>query len=391
MFIPASRHRIHILCAGACLLLFTSLVCGAQGSDDTRIDQLYAAAKAAQSRGDTAAAISTYEELIHIAPRLAPAYNNLGMLYLNAHDYRKAADVLRQGLAIDPHMPSASALLGIALYESDSYNESRAALESALKTTPADNNAQLFLAKDLINLNDWDAASVRLRLLAQREPQNQEVWYLLGEVYMQLSEQALGKMNAIDPTSPLVHEVSGEMMEDMKNYQGALVEFQKAVEMAPDKAGTHYRLGNLYWKLSQWDNALEQFRAELKNDPYNCSAWAQIGNVLITQESQPENGLESVDKALRLCPDLTQAHVDRGNGLEKLGRNQEAVAELEIAERDSPDDPMPHFLMARAEKALGDASRASAEMQTYARLQARASEAVAQRAAEVEKATQNPH
>ena len=138
-------------------------------------------------------------------------------------------------------------------------------------------------------------------------------------------------------------------------------------------------------------HSLEQFRAELKNDPYNCRAWAQIGNVLITQQSQPENGLDSVDQALKLCPDLTEAHVDRANALEKLGRNQEAVSELEIAERDSPDDPMPHFLMARAEKALGDASRASAEMQTYARLQARASEAIAERAAEVEKATQNPH
>jgi tetratricopeptide (TPR) repeat protein len=374
--------------------LSIGLVCTAQRStpaDDPRIDQLYAAAKAAQTRGDIAGAISNYEALLRIAPRLAPAYNNLGMLYLNEHDYTKAAEVLKKGLTIDPHMPSASALLGMALFESGNYRDSRAALESALKANPADENSQLLLAKDLINLKDMDAASARLRLLSQRDPHNQEVWYLLGEVYMQLSEQALATMNTIDPTSPLVHEVSGEMMEDMKNYQGALVEYKKAVEMAPDRAGTHYRLGNIDWKLSQWDDALAEFQAELKNDPYNCRAWAQTGNIFITQQSQPETGLDDVNKALQLCPDLAQAHVDRGNALVKLGRNQEAVVELKVAEGESPDDPMPHFLMARADKAMGDISQANAEMQIYATLQTRASEAVAAHAAEVEKATQNIH
>ena len=394
MLSPASLIRILRLGAFAGCVLSIALVCSAQQSapsDDSRIDQLYAAAKAAQTRGDIAGAISSYEELLRVAPRLAPAYNNLGLLYLNEHDYPKAAEVLKKGLAIDPHMPSASALLGMALFESGNYRDSRTALESALKANPADANAHLLLAKDLINLKDTDAASSELRALAQRDPHNQEVWYLLGEVYMQLSEQALAKMNAIDPNSPLVHEVSGEMMEDMKNFQGALVEYKKAVEMAPDRAGTHYHLGNIDWKLSQWDDALAEFQAELKNDPYNCRAWAQTGNILITQQSQPENGLADEEKALQLCPDLAQAHVDRGNALIKLGRSQEAVADLKIAERESPDDPMPHFLMARADKALGDSTQANAEMQIYATLQARASEAVAAHAAEVERATQNIH
>ncbi|MGC2639518.1 MAG: tetratricopeptide repeat protein [Acidobacteriaceae bacterium] len=387
---------LRIVCSVALALLALGLAapCIAQQSasaSDARIDQLYGAAKDAQARGDTAAAISSYQELIRVAPHLAAAYNNLGMLYLNAHDYPDAADVLRKGLAVNPHMASASALLGIALYESGNYAGSRTALESALKMNPADENAQLYLAKDLFNLKEMEAASTRLRALAEREPGNQEVWYLLGEVYMQLSEQALAKMNALNPNSPLVHEVSGEMMEDMKNYQGALVEYKKAVDMAPDRAGTHYRLGNIEWKLSEWDDALAQFQAELKVDPYNCRAWAQTGNILITQQSQPEQGLADIDQALHLCPDLAQAHVDRGIALVKLGRNQEAVAELKIAVHDNPDDPMPHFFWARAEKALGDAAGASAELQTYATLQARASEAVAARAAAVEKATQDSH
>jgi tetratricopeptide (TPR) repeat protein len=365
----------------------------AQSSDatDTPVERLYAAAKMAQRQGDAAGAILNYEELIRIAPDVTPAYNNLGMLYLGERQYPKAAEVLRKGLSLDPKMTSASALLGIALFEMGHYRESREALETAVKANPHEDNAQLFLAKDLVQLKDMNAAALVLQPLAQREPKNQEVWYLLGEAYMQLSEQALSRMSAIDPNSLLAHEVSGEMMEDMKNYQGALVEYKKAVAAAPNEEGTHYHLGNLYWKLSQWDDALDQLNAELKNDPWNCRAWAQIGNILVNQKAQPEQGLDDLNKALQLCPDLAQAHVDRGDALVKLGRNQEAITELETAEKENPDDPMPHFYLAHAWRAMGNASRGKAEMETYATLQANASAAVAARAAEVMKATQDQH
>src|SRR5256886_8163334 len=112
----------------------------------------------------------------------------------------------------------------------------------------------------------------RSQQLAHREPKDQEVWYLLGGAYMKLAEQALGKLNEIDPNSVLMHEVSGEVMESMKNFDGALIEYKKAVEMAPQRPGTHYKLGSTYWSLSMWDAATQQFEAELANDPNNCTA-----------------------------------------------------------------------------------------------------------------------
>ena len=353
---------------------------------DARVEQLYAAAKTAQSRGDRAEAIRDYEELIRIAPDVAPAYNNLGMLYLDERRYPQAAATLKKGLSVDPKMASASALLGIALFQMGRYPESRAALETALKANPQDDNAQLFLAKDLVQLRDMNAAAAILRPLSERQPKNQEVWYLLGQAYMQLSEQALARMSAVDPDSTLAHEVSGEMMEDMKNYQGALVEYRKAVAAAPTDTGARYHLGNLYWKLSQWDDALQQLNTVLQEDRWNCRSWAQVGNILVDQKAQPDQGLADLNKALELCPDLEQAHLDRGDALVKLGRNQEAIRELETAERANPGDPMPHFYLARAWKALGDSGRMKTEMETYAKLQAAASAAVAARAAEVMKA-----
>src|ERR1700730_17420577 len=96
--------------------------------DDPRVQTLYAEAKAAQSGGDEATAIVKYNELLKVAPGLAPAYNNLAMLYIKQREYPQAAVVLKKGLKVAPGMSSASALQGMALYQMGNYADARAPL-----------------------------------------------------------------------------------------------------------------------------------------------------------------------------------------------------------------------------------------------------------------------
>ncbi len=349
-------------------------------------------AKTAEARGDLAAAAQIYESLLQVSPRLAPACNNLGSLYLRQREYKKAADVLEKGLKIDPKMVSASALLGIARYEMRDYAGARAPLEAALRGNPNDDNAELFLANDLMKLDELNLAVEHLRKLAQRQPANQEIWYLLGKVHMKLSEQALSKLNEIDANSVWVHEISGEVMESMKNYDGALIEYKKAVEMAPQKSGTHYLLGNAYWSLSMWDAANEQFRSELVNDPANCLAQWKMGNIVLEQRGNPQEALADVEKALNVCPNLMAARVDRGRALMKLDRHAEAAKDLEAAEKSDPTEASTHFLLAQTYRALGRTQEAQAEMKLFSKLEESARAATAERAKQLlqEKSKEQP-
>src|SRR6267378_51646 len=349
-------------------------------ANDERVQTLYSQAKSAEARGDLAAAAANYESLLQIAPRLGPAYNNLGSLYLRQREYKKAADVLEKGLKIDPKMFSAAALLGISRYEMGDYAGARASLEAALRGNSNDDNAELFLANDLMKLDELNLAVEHLRKLAKRQPANQEIWYLLGKVHMKLSEQALSRLNEIDPNSVWVHEISGEVMESMKNYDGALIEYRKAVEMAPQKSGTHYLLGNAYWSLSMWDAANEQFQMELINDPANCLAQWKIGNIVLEQRGNPQEALANVEKALNICPNLMGARLDRGRALMKLDRQAEAVKDLEAAEKSDPAEPSTHFLLAQTYRALGRTQEAQAEMKLFSKLEESARAATAERA-----------
>lgn len=363
---------------------FVSFPVAAQsGGTDPKIENLYQEAKEAQARGDSAAAIAKYQSILKISPRLGAAYNNLGLLYFQQRDFQQAADILEKGLKVDPKMASASALLGISLYELGKYSDARPRLEAALRSNPKDDNAELFLANDLIKLGEPEAATKHLQNLSRSKPRDQEIWYLLGKTYMQLSEEALSKMNAIDPNSVLAHEMSGEIMESMKNYDGAILEYKKAVEMAPQQPGTHYKLGSAYWYLGEWDAAIKEFQSELANDPRNCEAQGQIGDILIAQRMNFEEGLAAVDKALALCPNQTQARIDRGRALLKLNRNEEGVKDLQVAEKATPDDPTIHFFLAQGYRALGRAQDSQAEMRIFSKLEETARANRAEHAREV--------
>jgi tetratricopeptide (TPR) repeat protein len=349
-------------------------------ADDPRVQKLYSEAKSAEARGDLASAALDYESLLQIAPHLGPAYNNLGSVYLRQREYKKAAAILEKGLKIDPKMSSASALLGISLYEMGEYFGARRNLEAALRANPRDNHAELFLANDLIKLGEFERAADHLWQLSQRQPENQEIWYLLGKVHMKLSEEALAKLNELDPDSVWVHEISGEVMESMKNYDGALLEYKKAVDMAPLQSGTHYLLGNAYWSLSMWDAATEQFRAELANDPTNCAAQWKIGNTILEQHGDSAAALAEVQKALDACPNLMGARVDRARALIKLERHAEAMKDLEAAEKSDPAEASTHFLLAQAYRALGKIQEAQAEMKLFSKLEESARAKTAERA-----------
>jgi tetratricopeptide (TPR) repeat protein len=380
-----SYDRPRVLAAPILLLLVFGLATNihaqnSSGADDSQVQQLYAEAKSAQAQGDLARAAAKYEKLLQVAPSLGAAYNNLGALYVQQHEYKKAAAVLEKGLKVDPKMNSAVALLGISLYEMGDYTTARRHLESALRANPKDDHAELFLSNDLIKLGDFDAAAVHLRQLSLRQPQNQEIWYLLGKVHMKLSEQALSKLNAIDPDSVYSHQISGEVMEGMKNFDGAILEYKKAVELAPRQPGTHYKLGSAYWSIQMWEPASEQFRAELANDPANCNAQWKLGNIVLEQHQDSSEALADIDKALSICPNLAEARLDRGRALMRLERNEEAIPDLQAAEKADPSEANTHFLLAQALRAAGKTREAQAEMQIFSKLEDAARSKTAERA-----------
>jgi tetratricopeptide (TPR) repeat protein len=356
-----------------------------QSSDEVtpQVQQLYAEARAAQQRGDDATAVEKYKAMIGLAPHLAAAYNNLGMLYFNRHDYVHASEILKRGLAINPNMPTASAMLGMSYFQLGENEKAEPLLRAALKANPTDDNVEMILAHILINLKKFDEATSYLRNFLERNPKDQQAWYLLGKSYLQMSENALTKVNEIDPNSVVAHEIDGEIDESMHNYDLALVEYKKAIDLAPHQPGTHLHMADTFWLTGKWESAQEEFKAELGNDPNNCTARWKLANSILEANGSADDALTQLNQSIERCPELMQARADRGRALIRLSRQSEALPDLLMAEKDSPGEPSLHFLLASVYRSQGKAAEAQQELQTYSRLQKEASDTLARQASDV--------
>ena len=361
-------------------LVFTAFAAHAQSGDDEvtpEVQQLYAQAKAAQQSNNTEIAIEKYRAMIKLAPHLAAAYNNLGMLYFNEHDYEHAAEVLEHGLKLHQSMPTASAMLGMSYYQLGMNEKAEPLMRAAVKANPRDDQAEMMLAHLLLKLSKYDEATQSLNRFLSRNPKDQEAWYLLGKTYLQMSQDSLKKINEIDPNSVVAHEIAGEIDESMHNYDSALVEYKKAVDMAPQKPDTHMHMANAYWLIGKWQSAQTEFKAELAIDPNNCEARWKLANAMLEANDSNEEALSQLNQSINHCPTLMQARVDRARALVRMGKHNEAFSDLVMAEKESPAEPTIHFLLASVYRATGKQADAQREMQIYGRLQQEARESVA--------------
>ena len=393
MGVPAFFPQRSVVPLLLCLVALAPTHAVPQGNDEVtpQVQNLYAQASAARKRGDGAAAIEKYKEILKLAPHLAAAYNNLGMIYFDAHDYGSAAKVLQHGLELNPNMPGASAMLGMSYFQMGNNEKAEPLLETALRANPKDDQVTMVLIHILINAQKLKEATSRLNEFLARNPQSQEAWYLLGKSYLQMSQDALKKINEIDPDSVVAHEIAGEIDESMHNYDLALVEYKKAIDKAPEAPGTHMHMGDAFWHMGKWQSAQQEFRAELVNDPNSCFARWKLANAILEANDSAEEANTELNKVVARCPTLMQARVDRARALVRLNKHSEALPDLLMAENDSPREPTIHFLLAAVYRAQGKSADAQSEMQTYGKLQREASAAVAAQANDANAIKSNAH
>lgn len=349
----------------AALFLSCNLACGgtallAAQAVSPEVQTLYQHARTAQAADDNAGAVADYIKIIRLAPGLGAAYNNLGRLYYNMGRYTDAIPVLVHGLRVDPSMHPAEIILGASYYQTGSYDKATLALQAALKSMPEDRFARITLAHTLIAQNKPEDAVQQLRRLTTNDPKDQEAWYLLGKLQLQLSQQAFEQVHSIDPDSPLSHELSGEIMESMKNTPGAITEYKKALELAPTDPGAMEHLANAYWNAGEWEQARDSFTTILQHDANNCIAHWKLANTLDELNVAAPDALKQVDAALATCPSLAQARVERARILLRLGRPADSLPELLNAEKTAPDEPSVQILLAKVYRALGDPTHAAA-------------------------------
>jgi tetratricopeptide (TPR) repeat protein len=112
-----------------------------------------------------------------------------------------------------------------------------------------------------------------------------------------------------------------------KQLSEALVHFEAAARLRPDFAVAHYNHAGALVALGRFDEAIAVYDAALARWHGHAEAWYNRG-LAHAGRGDPARALADYDEALRLRPDLAAARYRRGLELIRLGRADEAGAEL---------------------------------------------------------------
>lgn len=154
--------------------------------------------------------------------------------------------------------------------------------------------------------------------------------------------------------------LAGEALDEMKDSTGAIQQFRAAIKVNTKEPNVHFGLGYLLWKLDRYEEAGNEFEAELANVPDHVLALAYLGDVKMKLQD-PDSARPILEKVLAIDPGLELAHLDLGILYFDAGRRDEALRQLIAAEKVDPEDVSVHWRLARIYQAMGKKDEAKVE------------------------------
>ena len=210
------------------------------------------------------------------AARMDPSEDNLfvwGCELLLHRTYEPAIQVFQQATLRFPTSPRLWIGLGMALYSRGRYEDSIKALLTAADLNPKDPRCYLFLSKAYLSSpNQADEVIQRFRRYAELEPDNALAQYYYAvslwkgkrseatSINYPLVESLLQKSIVLNGKLAEAHLQLGILYAVQHEYAKSLPEYTRALELNPNLADVHYRLGQYYVHAGQKDHAQQEFQ-----------------------------------------------------------------------------------------------------------------------------------
>lgn len=361
----------------ACCLAFRS----APAEDQGQIQQLYEEAQKARASGDLSRSEQLYLEVVRRSPQLANAYQNLGIVYFMQKKYRDSVSVLQKAIGLSPRLPGAHAMLGLAYYELYEPEKATAAFQAALRLNPSDTNALLYLGKSQIQAREYRAAAKTLQRLTELKPKDPDVLYNLSLSYMKLMLETFNRLGEVAPRSYQTWLMLAQDAEARGNDDTALKYYREASRAKSDARGVHYALGSVLARLGKYDEAAQEFKKELQNNPDDSLALWKLGE--LTLRTTPPEARAYLERAVSLNPELPQAVLAYGRALARTGETERAVEQFQRVVKLAPEEDSVHYQLAHAYRRLGRDQEAKVEMARFEELAKKKSQRTRQMARQI--------
>jgi tetratricopeptide (TPR) repeat protein len=142
--------------------------------------------------------------------------------------------------------------------------------------------------------------------------------------------QSLKKAEQLNPDVALVRFVSGTINEDDGQYEQAIADLERAIELEPTNGDAWRRLGKTYEHNNQPNPALGAYMKAIEVQPEYFRNYQELGEFYFSRGDY-ENAIIHYRKVVQLAPDLSDSHYLLGSAYLNLANYPEAERELKTA------------------------------------------------------------
>ena len=322
---------------------------------------------------DPDAAVRDFSAALRLDPKNVDARANLGVIAFMQHHYAEAAEDFRQVLKLEPALWKVQALLGMCEKRLGQLTSARTSLDESfphLQEPKLKIQAGLELAELNYQVGELGKSAEVVNTLWQLDPKNEDVLYSAYRTYSDLADSALNAIALLAPDSARLHLIIAEHLFNEGDRNGAIAQYKKVLQLAPQLPGAHFELGEALLQesktLRERQEAEEAFKAELALNPGNVNAECRLGDIYLSAGAMGlDAAYKSYGRALQLQPDFANAQLGIGKVLIRMGKNQEAAAHLREAAHLDPTDSTVHYLLAQTYRKLGQTADREREIKLF--------------------------
>ncbi len=235
-----------------------------------------------RSADATGPAVEQFRKASALAPNEAEFHYRLGVALLESERFEESLPELKAAIALAPTYPAWHLPLAKALHHTGADKPAVEAIRTAVTAAPSPNEVKT--ARALMGqINDPLA---RFPKQAQGKLEKGIAWLEQGDV----PQQAIISFEEIlrdFPDLGVVHSLLGMAYQRLDDAGRAVDEFKRALELNPEDARSHYLLGELYFARQRQQQAKEHFERALEKNPTLDEAWLRLGDLALDRQDLP--------------------------------------------------------------------------------------------------------
>lgn len=238
---------------------------------------------AAPSAADPAAVSKQKAFENEVTPAIADSYNNLGAIAASENNYGDALRFFRRAAAWNPQLNEVDYNMGRAAFMASDFDDAVPPLTRYLLAHPGDSGIRGALAMSQFMTRHYTACIETLKSAGESVRSIPQMQYIYAESLVKTGQLAMGKqrLEALEKAHPEIAEVHrglGEVAELGRDWQTAITELERAIELNANDPETHYDIGKVELESGNTAAAVGELETTVHLMPNNAEYREALAN-----------------------------------------------------------------------------------------------------------------